>query len=73
MVIEAVLANPRFELPEVVRLGWLLAMLNFDLARYRDPLSDAERVLPLAMIPPVLAAAAEVELTRFDPATLRWP
>jgi hypothetical protein len=70
VVIEAVLANPRFELPEVVRLAWLLAMLNFDLARYREPLENPGHVLPLAMIPPVLAAAAEVELTRFEQPSL---
>ena len=29
---EAVLANPIAELPEVVRLGWLLAQLNLDSA-----------------------------------------
>ena len=32
--IEAVLANPVAELPEVVRLGWLLAQLNFDLPMF---------------------------------------
>src|SRR5690606_23019649 len=35
---EAVLANPLAELPEVLRLGWLLAQLNFDLPLYEDHL-----------------------------------
>lgn len=64
VVVEAVLANPMAELPEVVRLAWLLAALNFDLPRYREGLAQPDRVLPLATIPPLLAAAAEVELVR---------
>ena len=34
--IEAVLANPHAELPEVVRLAWLLAQLQLDLPAYSD-------------------------------------
>jgi hypothetical protein len=70
VAIEAVLANPRAELPEVARLAWLLACLNSDLARYREPLADPLRVLPLAMIPAVLTAASEVELARCEPASV---
>jgi hypothetical protein len=69
-VIEAVLANPRAELPEVTRLAWLLAGLNADLACYREALADPDQVLPLAMIPAVLAAANEVELARCEPASV---
>lgn len=70
--IEAVLANPIAELPEVLRLGWLLAQLNLDLPRYQDILTlDRLRAAgSLAMIPAVLAAAQEVELARLDKATL---
>jgi hypothetical protein len=70
--IEAVLANPLAELPEVVRLGWLLAQLNLDLPKYQEhlPGGAARDVGRLAMIPPVLAAAEEVELARFDDQTL---
>jgi hypothetical protein len=66
--IEAVLANPIPELPEVVRLGWLLAQLQQDLPAigesiHRDRLPA---VAALAMLPPVLAAAERVELARCD-------
>jgi hypothetical protein len=70
--IEAVLANPIAELAEVARLGWLLAQLNLDLPKFHGSL-NRDRLLeiwPLAMIPPVLAAAREVELVRFDAPTL---
>ncbi|HEY5312161.1 MAG TPA: hypothetical protein VIK18_06560 [Pirellulales bacterium] len=70
-VIEVVLANPRAELPEVTRLAWLLATLNSDRERYRAALADPRRVLPLAMVPAVLAAAAEVELARCEPASVQ--
>jgi hypothetical protein len=70
--IEAVLANPIAELPEVVRLGWLLAQLNLELPRYRGALHRRRLVelWSLAMIPPVLAAAEDVELARFDAETI---
>ena len=64
--LEAVLANPVAELPEIVRLGWLLVMLQLDLPKYSENLQRPRRVLPLAMIPPTLAAAGDVEL--LDPA-----
>ncbi len=70
--IEAVLANPFAELPEVVRLGWLLSQLKLDLPKYHDNLPPGRmtQVGPLAMIPPALAAAREVELARLDAAML---
>jgi hypothetical protein len=78
--IEAVLANPDPALPEVLRLGWLLAQLQLDVPRYHDNLhrDQLEAVGALAMIPPVLAAAQEVELARHDQPTLAaalaaWP
>jgi hypothetical protein len=65
---EAVLANPIAELPEVARLGWLWAQLNLDLPAYEEPLGGAAvaRIGPLALLPPVLTAAGEVELVNFD-------
>ncbi len=65
---EAVLANPIAELPEVVRLGWLLAQLNLDLPRTTGdrPSRRMDKLGALAMIPPTLAAAEEVELARVD-------
>ncbi|MGD9720879.1 MAG: hypothetical protein AB7O59_14405 [Pirellulales bacterium] len=70
--IEAVLANPLAELPEVARLGWLVAQLQLDLPRYQGDLHRDQliEVWPLAMIPPVLAAAEEVELARNTPQVL---
>lgn len=70
--IEAVLANPLATLPEVVRLGWLLAQLHLDLPQFQGSLLR-DRLLqigPLAMIPPVVAAAQEVELATLDEPTL---
>jgi hypothetical protein len=66
--IEAVLVDPMAELPEVVRLAWLLSMLNLDLPRYSEgiPPSRLATVAGLAMIPITLAAAAEVQLARCD-------
>jgi hypothetical protein len=70
--IEAVLANPHAELPEVVRLAWLLAQLQLDLPAYSDRI-HAERlphVAAFAVLMPVLEAAQEVELVQFSPALL---
>jgi len=70
---EAVPADPRDELPEVVRLAWLLSQLNLDLPMYADPISAPHRdiVGGWAMVPPVLAAAECVELTKFSEETVR--
>ena len=66
--IEAVLANPHPELPEVTRLGWLWAQLHLDLPKYHEVWGRAAitRIGPLAVLPPLLAAADQVELVRFD-------
>jgi hypothetical protein len=63
VLFEAVLANPFPELPEVVRLGWLLAQLNLDLPDYQGEL-PRHRVFELgalALLPAALEAAADVE------------
>ncbi len=70
---EAVLTNPLAELPEVVRLGWLLGQLNLDLPACQGEL-PRDRTLALgslALAVGTLAAAEEVELARADAATLR--
>ncbi len=61
---EAVLANPIVELPETVRLGWLLSTLNLDLPKYSEalPRQRLDSLAPLAMLPAALAAAQDVEL-----------
>jgi hypothetical protein len=70
--IEAVLANPLYELPEVLRLAWLLSQLQLDLPVYAETISPTrwQVIAPLIMIPAVLSAAEEVELARYDAQTL---
>lgn len=77
--IEAVLANPVAELPEVVRLGWLLAQLQLDLPRYSEDIHPERlpHIAAFAMLPAALAAAADVELVRnptqvLGPAIAAW-
>lgn len=57
---EAVLANPWPMLPEVVRLGWLIACSAFEAGERES----------LALIPPTIEAAEYVELARLDATTL---
>jgi len=67
--IEAVLANPITELPEVVRLAWLVAQLQLDLPALSESI-HADRlphIARYAMLPPTLVAAQAVELVRFTP------
>jgi hypothetical protein len=67
--IEAVLANAIAELPEVVRLAWLIAQLQLDLPLYSESI-HADRLPPVAayaMLPAALAAAEQVELVRNTP------
>ena len=58
--MEAVLANPAADVPEVVRLAWLLVQLNQDLPRYSERLTqrDVHELAALALIPVTLVAAA---------------
>jgi len=67
VTLEAVLVNPTPRLPEIVRLAWLLCQLNQDLPQIAEalPRSGAQS-FALAMVPPVLAAGAEVELAGDD-------
>ncbi len=68
VTFEAVLANPIAQLPEVLRLGWLLAQLNPALAMGRAPsdTSDWRRATQEALLAIVLAAAEDVELAWAD-------
>lgn len=63
--IEAVLTNPLAELPEVVRLAWLLAQLQLEAPIFSDGLGKQKLqfIAPLAMLPATLAAAQVVELS----------
>lgn len=67
--IEALLANPVPELPEVVRLGWLLGQLGCEgtlHALNQHPRGQPRRTTQLAMVPATLAAAETVELATCD-------
>lgn len=65
---EAVLANPLPQLPEVARMGWLVAQLQIDLPVHSDSLNNKRLpwIAALAMLPPTLAAAQLVELVHVD-------
>ena len=71
--IEAVLANPHAELPEVLRLAWLIAQLNLDLPAISEAINPARlpHVARFALLPAVLAAAEIVELARLSPESLQ--
>ncbi|HEY1786031.1 MAG TPA: hypothetical protein VGG30_10800 [Pirellulales bacterium] len=72
VTFEAVLANPIAQLPEVLRLGWLLAQLNPALAgdTPEPAASGWRRAAPWALLAAVLAAAEDVELAAADPSHL---
>ncbi|MCC6493104.1 MAG: hypothetical protein IT424_08790 [Pirellulales bacterium] len=63
VTLEGVLYSPRPELPEPVRIAWLLAQLNADLPRFCEaaPAGRIAGIFPLAMLLPALAAAEAVE------------
>ena len=73
VTFEAVLANAMAELPETLRLAWLLAQLNLDLPVFSEhlPAGRLPAVAPLAALPLVLAAAESVELAQLDQPTLK--
>lgn len=66
--IEAVLTNPHPQLPETVRLAWMLAQLHLDLPVYAEEMhiDRLPHVAALAMTPAILAAAEQVELAPFN-------
>ena len=68
VTLEAVLVNPHSELPEAVRVAWLVAQLNSDLPLFADviPPGRGPAAFALAMLAPALAAGEAVELTRCD-------
>lgn len=72
--IEAVLTNPVEQLPETLRLGWLLSMLQLDVPIYAEALrrNRLQHVAALAMLPPALIAGEQLELTRFDEEAVRF-
>ena len=66
--IEAVLANPCEQIPETVRLGWLLSQLQCDLPIFGERVRRERlpTLAALATLPPILNAAEHVELVRSD-------
>lgn len=62
LTFEAVLANPVPQLPEVLRLAWLLAQVRS---------ASSNHCLNIALIPAVLAAGNEVELCEDSPEMLQ--
>ncbi len=73
VVLEAMLANPLDDLPEVVRFCWLLAQLNFPVPEGREgpaEVTERARLASVALIPPVLEAAEYVELARYHEAAI---
>lgn len=72
VTFEAVLTNANESLPEVVRFGWLLGQLQFDLPRVAESLLPArlEYLAACSTIPAALVAAQEVELVQFSPETV---
>ncbi|HVU85898.1 MAG TPA: hypothetical protein VHD36_01160 [Pirellulales bacterium] len=72
VAIEAVLANPHAALPEVVRLGWLVARLGSDALGAASGIAPSKlsRLVAVATLMPALAAAEWVELAAFDIPTI---
>ena len=70
--VEAVLTNVLPELPEVLRVGWLLTQLNHELPIFGERV-HGDRLPPLAQLatlPPILQSAEVVELSSLSTQTL---
>jgi hypothetical protein len=64
-IVEAVAEDPWPELPEAVRLAWLIAQLQIDLPRYSEHIPGARRgrVAELALLPVAVEAARRCRMT----------
>ena len=73
VTFEAVLANPHADLPEALRLGWLLAQLNTDVPIYSEaiPADRLAIIAGLATLPVILTAAETVEWGTCSFATIK--
>lgn len=70
--LEAVLTNGDPQLPESLRIAWLLAQLDLDRPDYSEQI-NAHRlrsVAGMATLPAILVAGEELELCRFSPQLL---
>lgn len=72
VIFEGVLANPHEDLPETLRLGWLLAQLHADVPVYSEaiPADRLPLVANLAALPVILTAAETVEWGSCSEATI---
>lgn len=70
--LEAVLADPHDDLPEVVRLAWLVLQVNAELARYAEGVGGEQlaRLAQLAAVPLALSAAEAVEWATCNTASI---
>jgi len=70
--IEAVADDPVPQLPEIMRLAWLLSVLNLDLPAYSDQVTPKSLplVAALAMLPATMAAARTIALAPYDEAII---
>jgi hypothetical protein len=70
--LEAVPTDPVPELPEVLRLAWLLAVLNLNVPRYSEGITPRRlpTVAGLATTPVVLSAAEGIGLATCDEETM---
>jgi hypothetical protein len=70
--LEAVLYHPIAELPETLRLAWLVAQLNQELPGYSDAIDPVRLhdLAAIALVPAALMSAEYVDLARFDEPTL---
>lgn len=68
VLLEAVVTDPVPSLPELLRLGWLLAQLNLDLPVFCDNIHGQRlpHVAELAMLPVTLQAAEELGWLTLD-------
>jgi len=73
VLIEVVLTNSNPDLPEPMRLAWLISQLNNDLPMFSDsiPPRRLAMLVALAMIPPTLVGAQAVQWARYDSKTLQ--
>lgn len=73
VTMEALLANPYEELPEAVRLAWLLGQLNCDLPRFAEvvPGTRLPLLAQLAVLPAALTAGEQVGWSTCTAGTVR--
>lgn len=71
--LEALFANTDDDLPEVLRVAWLVGQLNLDIPAVSERIHGERlpRTAALAMIPATIAAGEALGICRNDPNTIR--